>query len=32
MEFEIEYEAEDAYQAHYHGVNLCAEFYNWVAI
>ena len=32
MEFEIEYEANGVYQAHYHGVNLCVEFYNWVAI
>ncbi len=32
MEFEIEYEADGVYQAHYHGVNLCVEFYNWVAI
>ncbi len=32
MEFEIEYEVDGVYQAHYHGVNLCVEFYNWVAI
>ncbi len=32
MEFEIEYEADGVYQTHYHGVNLCVEFYNWVAI
>lgn len=28
-EYETEHDADGDYQAHYHGVNLCAEFYNW---
>ena len=28
-EYETEYDAAGDYRAHYHGVNLCTEFYNW---